>query len=113
MKKAELEERMVKALDRLINAYFGENTIVDKMVNATLKIMVTQNMQGIDKALSMFENEDGEIDANGLVETYANQLGEAGVPFDIRDFVKNDVVRGLLPNKSLIIKKGDLMKILE
>lgn len=113
MKKDEFKLRLNNAAERLINAYFGENNVVEKIANSTLKVMLKQNIGKIDSMLEMFTDENGDVDADTIIETYAEQITEAGVPFDIRDYVKNDVVRGFLPNKSLIIKKSDIMRIKE
>lgn len=113
MKKDELKLRVTNAAERLINAYFGENTVIDKMANSTLKIILRQNIGKMDSMLEMFCDENGEIDADEIVNTYAEQITDAGVSFDIRDYVKSDVIRSIMPNKSLVIKRGDITRILE
>lgn len=111
MTKDEFKLRVYTAGERLVNAYFGENTIVDKLANSTIKVAMKQNMDKLDTFMDMFADENGEIDAKSIVDTYAEQLSESGVTFDIRDYVKSDAVRGFLPNKSLIIKKSDITRI--
>lgn len=113
MSKKEFKQRVQKAVERLINAYYGENNLVDVFTNSTLKVLLSQNLDKMDDFLCMFEDENGDIDAQQIVNTYIQQISETGIPFDLRNFVKNDTIKAILPNKSLIIKKTDLMKILE
>lgn len=113
IKKGELKLRMSNAAERLINAYFGENNIVEKLTNSTLKVLLKQNMDKLDGMMDMFCDENGEIEADEIINTYAEQISESGVTFDIREYVKSDVIRGILPNKSLIIKKSDITRIIE
>ena len=56
-------------------------------------------------------DERGTIDEDIILEEYSKVIGESGLIIDIRDFVKNEFIRNLLPNKALIIKKDDLRKI--
>ena len=38
-------------------------------------------------------------------------FNDDGFVFDIRDYIKNDIIKSLLPNKALIIKKEDFENI--
>ena len=111
MKVQEFKLRMINGVNTLIDDYFGSNNVTDKFINSTLKIMVKQNANKVDGISDLFADEDGCIDESIILEEYGKTLGETGIIFDIRDFVKNDMVRGLLPNKALIIKKEDLHKM--
>lgn len=111
MKVSEFKLSVVTGVNSLIDDYFGSNSIADKFINSTLKIIVKQNTYKIDEFLSMFMDEHGMIDENIILEEYSKIIGESGFMLDIRDFVKNEFVKNLLPNKALIIKKDDLRKI--
>lgn len=111
MKVSEFKLSVVTGINNLIDDYFGSNSIADKFINSTLKIIVKQNTYKIDEFLSMFMDEHGMIDENIILEEYSKIIGESGFMLDIRDFVKNEFVKNLLPNKALIIKKDDLRKI--
>jgi hypothetical protein len=103
----------VSGLNNLIDDYFGSHSMADKFINSTLKILVKQNTYKLDDVLELFTDEHGLVDENIIIEEYSKVVGDFGFVLDIRDFVKNDMIRNLLPNKALIIKKDDLRKIFQ
>lgn len=111
MKASEFKLSLVSGINNLIDDYFGSNSKADKFINSTLKIIVKQNTYKLDDFLGIFMDEHGSIDENIILEEYSNVIGESGLVLDIRDFVKNEFIRTMLPNKALIIKKNDLRKI--
>jgi hypothetical protein len=112
MKITEFKLRVVTGLNRLIDDYFGDNNIKDNFINATLKLLVKQNQNKYDYILNMFADENGCIDAHNVVSTYANMIGDEGITFDIRNYIDNDYLRAILPNKVLIINKNDITSLL-
>lgn len=112
MKASEFKLRLVTTIDGLIDIYFGESTMTDKMINSTLKIIVKNNIHKADDIINMFADKNGEINVNEIVDEYSKQLGDEGVQFDIKDYVKNDFIKSLLPDKCLLITKDDIMKLL-
>lgn len=111
MKASEFKLSIVTGINNLIDDYFGSNSKADKFINSTLKILVKQNTYKLDEFLGIFMDERGTIDEDIILEEYSKVIGESGLIIDIRDFVKNEFIRNLLPNKALIIKKDDLRKI--
>lgn len=111
MKISEFKIKTLNGINKLIDTYFSGTDIKDKFINATLKIFVKQNINKYDSILSMFADENGEIVVADILEEYSKVFGDDGFVFDIRDYVKNDMIRSLLPNKALIIKKEDFMDI--
>lgn len=111
MKISEFKIKTLNGINKLIDTYFSGTDIKDKFINATLKIFVKQNINKYDNILSMFADENGEIIVADILEEYSKVFGDDGFVFDIRDYVKNDMIRSLLPNKALIIKKEDFMDI--
>lgn len=112
MKANELKTKLQKSGEDLINVYFNDDTLIDKLANSTLKAMLKANMTKIDGALELFADKDGEINADEIISTYAEQLG-SGMEFDLKQFIKSDFIRNLLPNKSVIIKKDDILDIIK
>ena len=112
MKASEFKLCLVSGVNNLIDDYFGSHTMADKFINSTLKILVKQNTYKIDSILELFTDEHGMIDENIIIEEYSKVIGESGFILDIREFIKNEMVRSLLPNKALIIKKDDIRKML-
>jgi hypothetical protein len=39
-------------------------------------------------------------------------FGENGIVFDIKQYIDNDIVKSFIPDKVLVIKKDDILKIL-
>jgi hypothetical protein len=111
MKASEFKLSIVAGMNNLIDDYFGSNSKADKFINSTLKILVRQNTYKLDEVLGIFMDERGTIDEDIILEEYSKVIGESGLIIDIRDFVKNEFIKNLLPNKALIIKKDDLRKI--
>lgn len=111
MKTAELKLRIITEANELIDVYFSEDTFVDKMANTTLKILIEQNKDKLDDMFKLFEK-DGEIDAEEIINKYAEQFSKDGIRFDVKQYIKNDFVRNMMPDKYLIINKEDLLKII-
>ena len=112
MKAAEVKLKLVNSVNKLIDTYFGMPTISEKMINATLKVLVKQNIHKADNILKMFENENGEINTQDILVEYAKQIDDNGLAIDIRDYVNNDTIKQLLPNKVLIVKKEDILNLI-
>lgn len=111
MKASEFKLSLVQGVNGLIDDYFGSGSRADKFINSTLKIMVRQNTYKVDGIMELFTDEHGCIDEEVLIEEYSKVIGENGLILDIRDFVKNEMIKSLLPNKALVIKKEDLRKM--
>jgi hypothetical protein len=62
--------------------------------------------------LELFADKDGEINATEIVAEYANMLDEKGYIFDIKQYVDNDMIKSLIPDKVLVIKRDDILNIL-
>lgn len=112
MKASEFKLCLVSGVNNLIDDYFGSHTMADKFINSTLKILVKQNTYKVDNILDLFTDEHGMIDENIIIEEYSKVIGDSGFILDIREFIKNEMIRNLLPNKALIIKKDDIRKML-
>ena len=113
MKISEFKLKTLNGINNLIDTYFSGTDIKDKFINATLKIFVKQNINKYDNFLSIFADENGEIIITDIIEEYSKIFGDSGFVFDIRDYVKNDTIKSLLPNKALIIKKEDFIDMYE
>lgn len=111
MKATELKLRIQTVAENLINVYFGEDSIIDKLTNSTMKVLLRNNMYKLDDLFKLFADKNGEIDAKSVIDTYVDNL-DGGIQFDIKKFIKNDFIRNVLPDKTLIISKDDILKIL-
>ena len=111
MKISEFKLKTLNGVNNLIDTYFSGTDIKDKFINATLKIFVKQNINKYDNIISMFADENGEIAVADIIEEYSKVFDDNGFMFDIRNYIKNDIIKSLLPNKALIIKKEDFENI--
>lgn len=112
MKVSEFKLKVVNGINGLIDDYFGGNDIKEKLINSTLKIIVKQNQHKYDYLLDIFTDEKGEINISSIIDEYSKIIGDDGLVLDIRDFIKNEWLKGTLPNKALKIKKEDVINML-
>jgi hypothetical protein len=113
MKASELKLRALNTINGLIDTYFGSDTMVDKFVNSTLHVMVKQKAYMLDEALQYFTDKDGNINEELILDEYSKMFGDKDIIIDIRDYIKNDFIKGILPNKSLVIKSDDILDMLK
>lgn len=111
MKAGEVKMRLSNTVIRMIDVYFGGNNISDKFINSTLKIIVKQNIYKVDNILSLFSDQNGEINTSEIAREYANMIDEQGFAFDLRKYVDNDLIKGMLPDRVLIIKREDILNM--
>ena len=89
---SELKLRLNTSLNGLIDTYFGNANVTERMINATLKVLVKQNINKADKAMMLFADENGEICPKEILQMYAEQIGDDGITLDISErTVKNHV----------------------
>lgn len=112
MKIGEMKIRLVTAVNKLVDTYFGQPTMSEKFINSTLKLIVKQNIYKVDSVLSLFADENGEINASDIVAEYAKMIDENGFVFDLKQYVPNETVKSLIPDKILVIKREDILNLL-
>lgn len=112
MKIGEVKMRLSRTAFDLVDTYFGGSAINEKFINSTLKLLIKQNLYKVDSVLELFTDQFGEINMNDVVHEYSNMIDEQGLVFDIKKYVDNDVIKSLIPDKVLIIKRDDILNIL-
>lgn len=113
MKISEFKLRVVNMANKMIDTYFGGTALTEKFINSTLKLLVKQNIHKIDNMLSLFSDANGELDADAIIAEYSNIIGPEGLVFDLKEYVPNEMVRAMIPDKVLILKKEDILSILQ
>ena len=113
MKASEFKLRVISTLNELVDIYFSSDAIIDKFVNSTLHVMIKQKSYMLDDVMNLFTDQDGNIDKELLIDEYSKMFGNKDIVIDIRDYIKNDFIKGILPNKSLIIKSNDILDMLK
>lgn len=109
----EFKTRLHRGLEDLIDTYFGSGSITDRLINATAKIIANQNIDKLDNFIELFADKDGKVDTDLIIKEYSKAFGGDKFIIDLRDFVENDTVRRMLPNKALAIKVNDIAAIFD
>lgn len=109
----EFKRKLMNGVEGLIDTYFGTGNIGDRLMNATVKIMISQNIDKLDGVFELFADKDGLVDTDLIVREYGKAFGTDRFILDLRDFVENDMVKRALPNKALAIKIEDVAKIFD
>lgn len=109
----EFKYKLANGVDNLIDTYFSGVDIKDRFINATVKIIVNQNIDKIDDFIGLFADKDGFIDTEVLIKEYGKAFGTDKLVIDMRDFINNDMIRKVLPNKALALEIEDLAAIFE
>jgi len=112
MNISELKMRLLNKANSLIDIYFNEHGLTERFINSTLKIIMKQNIHKIDNIFELFADKNGDIDVNMLINEYSNMIPLEGITFDLKEHINNDLIRNMLPDKVLIIKREDIMSII-
>lgn len=113
IKIAEFKYRLLNGANGLIDTYFSGSSVSERFINATVKIIVNQNIDKVDDFIGLFADKDGYVDTDILIKEYGKAFGTDQIVLDLRDFVNNDMVKRALPNKALAIRIDDLANIFE
>jgi hypothetical protein len=112
MKVGEFKIRVSNSIMNMIDTYFGGNTLNEKFINSTLKIILKQNIYKIDPMLELFTDKNGEINAADIIAEYANIIDEKGYVFDLKQYIDSDAIKKFIPDKILVIKREDILNLL-
>lgn len=111
MKIGEVKMKLSNSVMGLIDTYFSGNSLNEKFVNSTLKIILKQNLYKIDSILSLFTDQNGDINTDEIVMEYSKMIDENGIVFDLKKYIDNDLVKTIVPDKILILKREDILNI--
>lgn len=113
VKITEFKSKLIIGVNDLIDVYFPNASISDRLINATARIIVSQNIDKIDNFIELFADKDGYIDTDMMIAEYGKAFGTDKLIIDLRDYIDNDLVRRALPNKALAVRIDDLAKMFE
>lgn len=113
MKAGEVKLKLINSGINMIDTYFSGTALNEKFINSTLKIILKQNISKIDNILQLFSDKNGEIDTNEIMNEYANMIDDSGFVFDLKNYINNDMVKNLIPDKVLVIKREDILNLLK
>ena len=109
----EFKLKLVNGIEGLIDTYFSGGSISDRLINATVKIIINQNIDKLDEFMELFADKNGYVDTDVIIREYGKAFSTDKFILDLRDFVSNDMVRRVLPNKALAIRIDDVARIFE
>jgi hypothetical protein len=109
----EFKLKLVNGVEGLIDTYFSGGSISDRLINATVKIIINQNVDKLDEFMELFADKNGYVDTDVIIREYGKAFGTDKFILDLRDFISNDMVRRVLPNKALAIRIDDVARIFE
>lgn len=110
---SEFKSRILHGVEDLVDVYFSGTAMSDRLMNATVKIVVNQNADKFDDMLALFADKDGYIDTDLIVREYSKAFGVDKYVLDLRDFFDNESIKKVLPNKALAIKIEDVTKLFD
>lgn len=116
MKKIEPQEiqlRLETYVNDIINQIFPGNDMFNKLKSTTAKYWVKQNIWRMDSILNNFVDRDGLIDIEDTINFYVNSMFDENGKFSINlgDLIQGTSLESLIPNKTIIFSKNDLMKL--
>jgi c-di-GMP-related signal transduction protein len=112
IKISEFKFKLLQGGNNLIDTYFAGTSPSEKLINATVKIILNQNIDKVDDLIGLFADKDGFIDTDFIIAEYSKAFGTDKIILDLRDFINNDMVKRVLPNKALAIKIDDIANML-
>lgn len=113
IRASEFKYKLLNGVEGLVDMYFSPINIKDRLINATIKIVINQNIDKLDDFIDLFADKEGYIDTDILIKEYSKAFGTDKLIIDLRDFVNNDMIRRALPNKALAIEINDIAAMLE
>lgn len=111
MKIGEVKMRLSNSVMGLIDTYFSGNALNEKFINSTLKILLKQNLYKIDSILTLFSDQNGDINVDDIILEYSKMFDENGFVFDLKNYINNDLIKNFVPDKILIIKREDILNL--
>lgn len=109
----EIQLRLETYVNDIINQIFPGNDMFNKLKSTTAKYWVKQNIWRMDSILNNFVDKDGLIDIEDTINFYVNSMFDENGKFSINlgDLIQGTSLETLIPNKTIIFSKNDLMKL--
>ena len=109
----EIQLRLETYVNDIINQIFPGNDMFNKLKSTTAKYWVKQNIWRMDNILNNFVDRDGLIDIEETINFYVNSMFDENGKFSINlgDLIQGTSLESLIPNKTIIFSKNDLMKL--
>jgi hypothetical protein len=109
----EIQLRLESYVFDVINQVFPGNDVFNKLKSTTAKYWVKQNIWRMDSILNNFVDKDGLIDIEETINFYVDSMFDENGKFSInlQDLIQGTTLETLIPNKTIIFSKNDLMKL--
>lgn len=109
----EIQLRLETYVFDIINQVFPGNDVFNKLKSTTAKYWVKQNIWKMDNILNNFVDKEGLIDIEETINFYVDSMFDENGKFSInlQDLIQGTTLETLIPNKTIIFSKNDLMKL--
>ena len=109
----EIQLRLETYVYDIINQVFPGNDVFNKLKSTTAKYWVKQNIWKMDNILNNFVDKEGLIDIEETINFYVDSMFDENGKFSInlQDLIQGTTLETLIPNKTIIFSKNDLMKL--
>lgn len=109
----EIQLRLETYVNDIINQIFPGNDVFNKLKCTTAKYWVKQNIWRMDNILNNFVDNEGLIDIEETINFYVDSMFDENGKFSINlgDLIQGTTLETLIPNKTIIFSKNDLMKL--
>lgn len=109
----EIQLRLETYVFDIISQVFPGNDMFNKLKSTTAKYWVKQNIWRMDSILNNFVDKDGLIDIEDTINFYVDSMFDENGKFSINlgDLIQGTSLESVIPNKTIIFNKNDLMKL--
>jgi glycosyltransferase involved in cell wall biosynthesis len=81
---------------------------VSQYLKECLDSVICQTLKDIE---IICVNDGSTDDSLDIINEYAKMIDENGYIFDLKDYVNDETVKKLIPNKILVIKREDILNL--
>lgn len=104
----EFKENVVIRLNDLVDEWFDQNTLNDKLFNGIARTIIDSNKNKFDGYINLVTDENGDVMVNALVDNIVGILPEK-IEIDLKKYINMPFI----PNKILILTKNDITQIIK
>lgn len=114
MNKEDFKKKIMSFGNDIIDKCFPcDQGIGNKLINNTCKYIYKIKANELDGIISMFADANGDINVHDFVEYMQDNLIGDGLKINFRDYVDGSgALSSIVPNKTLVIRKEDLIGFL-
>lgn len=116
MNRDELKLKVRCHLENIVDDYMPPTNIGNRLKNSTIKLYLRNNISKIDPILIAFEDANGDIDTQQIINHYRETLfpnGEMVINPKEQLPSEFDMVKSMLPDKIIVLHESDLYQMFQ